>query len=60
MVHKKIQFSYDRHLKRGRLTVEGAAVEINLNKKEKSSFCSGIYMLDGKEIKAGGYGLELI
>lgn len=60
MVHNKTKFSYNRHLKKGRLTADNVTVEINLNKKVKGSFFSGIYNLDGKEINAGGYGLELI
>ena len=35
-------------------------VEINLDKKTKGSFAAGTYILDGKKIEAGGYGLELI
>jgi len=60
MVHKKIKFSYDRHLKQGSLTINNESVRINLNKKQKSSFYSGAFVLDGKKINAGGYGLELI
>lgn len=60
MVHNKIKFSYDRHSKTGKLTVDNASVRIDLNKKQKGSFYSGQIELNGKKINAGGYGLELI